>query len=82
MPEWAIPVIKWVGERFLHVVIYGAIILGVGFLLYSAFLKPTNTQRTVVQAGGTQIEYWKDAKITPSFGGCVSLQAEKYKENK
>lgn len=42
MPVWLLPVGQWLGERFLHLVIYGSIILGIGFFLYSSFLKPTN----------------------------------------
>ena len=76
-------ILKWIGERFLHVIIYGAIILGVGFFLYSAFLKPTSSQKTTVEAGGTANYYWKDAKVSPGFGGCVSIKAQEYmKENK
>lgn len=71
---WPI-VLKWVGERFLHVVIYGAIILGVGFFLYSAFLKPTTTQNTNVSEGGKVVYVNKDAKIN---GWCVNFEAEKH----
>lgn len=59
MPFW----IKWVGERFLHVLIYGVIILGIGFMLYSAFLKPTNTTTNT----GEVKYYWQGAKQT-TFG--------------
>lgn len=74
--------IQWLKDRAINALIYGVIILTVGFLLYSAFLKPTSNQKTTIQDGGVQIEYWKDSKISPSFGGCVSLQAEKYREKK
>ena len=67
-------VIKWVGERALHVIIYGAIILTIGFSLYSAFLKPTTTQNTKVESGGTVNYYWKDAKVSSLFG-CQNLRA-------
>lgn len=40
---------QWVKARTVNVLIYGTIILGVGFMLYSAFLKPT--QKITAQKG-------------------------------
>jgi hypothetical protein len=57
------PIIKWIGERFLHVVLYGAIILGAGFLLYSAFLKPTNSTKNVYTEPVQQ--YYDQSKFAP-----------------
>ena len=65
MPTWLLPIVKWTGERALHLIIYGTIILSIGFLLYSAFLKPTNNQKTTVQAGGTVNHYNEQARYAP-----------------
>lgn len=80
MPTWAISAVKWLGERALHVIIYGAIILGVGFLLYSAFLKPTSNNSN--KNTGDVNYYWQNAKVSPGFGGCVTIKAEKPREIK
>ena len=77
MPVWLAPVVSWLGQRFLHVLIYGAIILSVGFLLYSAFLKPTNNQKTTVQAGGVVNHYNEQAKYAPF--SCARIVEEKTK---
>lgn len=81
MPIWAAPAVKWVGERFLHVVIYGAIILGMGFFLYSAFLKPTTSQKTTNNAEKID-QYTYSPQIKVGFGGCANLKAEKLKSDK
>lgn len=65
-----------------HAVIYVGLSLLIGFMLYSSFLKPTSSQKTIVQDGGTKIDYWQGSTIAPHFGGCVSLQAEKYLKDK
>jgi len=61
---------SWVKDRLINVLIYGAIILTTGFILYSAFLKPTTTNKTTQDAnqisnslaGGT---------VKVGFGGCA-----------
>ncbi len=40
-------------------------------------VRPTNTQKTVVQAGGSKVDYWQGAAVKPGFGGCVTIQAVK-----
>jgi hypothetical protein len=69
--------IGWIKDRAINVVIYGAIILTVGYFI----LRPTKKETTTVEKGGTVNYYWKDAKVAPGFGGCVSIRAlEKAKE--
>lgn len=68
--------IDWLKDRVINLLIYGTIILAIGFALYSAFLKPTTTQKTTVQSGGMVNYYWKDAQVKPGFGGCVNIKAE------
>lgn len=54
-------------KHIFRILWYGAIILTIGFFLYSAFLKPTNT--TNVAAGGRQVNiYGQDSSETPIFG--------------
>ena len=72
----------WLKERAIHGFIYITIALLLGFILYSAFLKPTNTQKTLVGNGGTANYYWQGSTVSPGFGGCVTLKAEKPKEIK
>ena len=69
--------ITWLKDRVINVLIYGTIILAVGFMLYSAFLKPTNTQRTTVESGGTINQPWKDGQIKVGFGGCAHVSVPK-----
>lgn len=57
----------------------GVFILG---LLTFQFIRPTNAQKTVVQAGGTKVDYWQGSTVKPGFGGCVTIQAVKTPETK
>ena len=73
MTLWLIEVIK---KHVGRVLMYGILILGAGFFLYSAFLKPTNT--TNVGAGGRVINMFESPK-QPLFNvGCANLQIEAY----
>jgi hypothetical protein len=72
-------IMQWIKDRAVNCLIYGTVILGIGFVLYSAFLKPTTTQKTTVQDGGVVNYYWKDAKVAPGFGGCVAIKTMKDK---
>ena len=58
---------KWLADRGVNLMIYGVIILAVGFALYSAFLKPTSSVK--VGSGGTYNE--APQGLQPSFG-CAS----------
>jgi hypothetical protein len=40
---------QWLKDRAINTLIYGTLILGIGFMLYSAFLKPT--QKFTAQKG-------------------------------
>jgi hypothetical protein len=63
-------------KHWARVLIYGAIIIGTMFMLYSAFLKPTNT--TNVGDGGKVINVY-DVPKQPLFSfGCSNLQVESY----
>lgn len=77
--------ISWLKDRLINVIFYGVVILASGFMLYSAFLKPTNNQKTVNQAGSVSNHFYEHAQIKSTFG-CQSLGAEKFmkalKENK
>lgn len=55
---------------------YGFIILGIGFFLYSAFLKPTNT--TNISDGGKVINVFEPPKQNLFNFGCSNLQVEMY----
>jgi hypothetical protein len=54
---------QWLKDRVIHVLIYGTIILGIGFSLYSVFLKPTN--RTVYTAPSTHMHTLEGLKVYP-----------------
>lgn len=58
-----------VAQIFIACVILGAITFQI--------VRPTNTQKTTIQAGGTKIDYYQGATIKPGFGGCVTIQGEK-----
>lgn len=58
---------KWLKDRSVNVMIYGTVILTVGFALYSAFLKPTSSVK--VGQGGTYNEAQQG--FQPTFG-CAS----------
>lgn len=58
-----------VAEVVLAVVILGAVTFQI--------VRPTNTQKTVVQAGGQKVDYWQGSTVKPGFGGCVTIQAQK-----
>ncbi len=64
-----IPTFWWhVAQVVILVTILGAITFTI--------VRPTNTQRTVIQDGGKAVYNWKDAQISPRFGGCVTLKPE------
>lgn len=59
-------------KHFLRVIMYGLIILTMGFIGYSAFLKPTNT--TNIADGGKVINVYDPPK-QPLFSlGCANLE--------
>ena len=58
---------EWIKDRAVNVLIYGVIILGVGFMLYSAFLKPTTSVK--VGKGGTYNEAQQGYQ--PMFGCAI-----------
>lgn len=72
----------WLTEIFLkhigRVIIYGIIILSIGFVLYSLFLKPTNT--TNVASGGTIKNFYgsESTKFPILNFGCSNMQVEAY----
>ncbi len=59
--------LKWVKNRSVNLMIYGSVILTLGFVLYSAFLKPTSSVK--VNSGGTYNE--APQGLQPTFG-CAS----------
>lgn len=60
-------------------VVIGVVILGaITFMI----VRPTSNQKTVVQAGGSKVDYWQGATVKPGFGGCVTIQAVKNQEVK
>lgn len=64
-----IPTFWWhVAQVIIGVCVLGAVTFQI--------VRPTNTQKTVVQDGGKQIEYWKDSEVKPGFGGCVTIKSE------
>ena len=72
---WLIGVVQ---KHFSRVLMYGLIILGTGFFLYSAFLKPSNT--TNIGSGGKVINnFGNDSERVPMFG-CAAwrIQNETY----
>lgn len=68
MPIWLLGVFSILGKHTPRIIWYGLIILGIGFFLYSAFLKPTNT--TTIGSGGKQINVYhsSDIDIIPLIG--------------
>lgn len=59
------------------------VVIGVSVLGAVTFqiVRPTNTQKTVVQAGGSKVDYWQGAAVKPGFGGCVTIMADKAPKN-
>ena len=80
MPFWLTWVFSIVGKHFFRVLMYGSIILGIGFFLYSAFLKPTNT--TTIQSGGKVINNFESPRQDLFSFGCSNLKAEIYWKKK
>lgn len=74
--------IPYLIERLKNLPFYLVIIVGVIFIGYKLFIQRTESQKTTIQAGGTANYYWKDAEVSPRFGGCVTLKGEKPKEIK
>lgn len=73
MFTWAVGIFnKHVGR----VLMYGVIILGTGFFLYSAFLKPSST--TNIASGGRVINVFDQPKQSLFNFGCSNLQIEAY----
>ncbi len=64
-----IPTFKF---HLIHIII-GLTVLGA---ITFQIVRPTNTQKTVVQAGGSKVDYWSGATVKPSFGGCVTIHKE------
>lgn len=60
----------WLKDRIINLIIYGTIIIVVGFLLYSAFLKPTTTSNSRQQASNISNSL-AGATIKIGFGGCA-----------
>lgn len=63
MPTWLLPILNFLGQRFLHFVIYAAIGLSVWGVYYKLFVKETS--KTVNQ--GEVKYYYQGAKVT-TFG--------------
>lgn len=65
-----IPTFWWhVAEAVMLVLLLGLLIFGV--------VKPTTSQKTTVQAGGTKIDYLQGATVKPGFGGCATVNLPK-----
>lgn len=77
MPSWLVPVVTWVGTRFLHLLIYGTIILGVGFGLYKVFLQKTSISNTTYTQPVVQNHYNEQAKYAPF--SCARITEDKLK---
>lgn len=61
-------------KHIARILMYGLVILSIGFLLYSAFLKPTNT--TNVGLGGRVINVYEPPKQRLFNIGCANLEIE------
>lgn len=68
---------QWIKDRLINGLLYVGAALLAGFLLYSAFLKPTTTQNTKVESGGEVNHYFESAKVSSIFS-CRNLDAEAY----
>lgn len=55
-------------------VVIGLTVLGA---LTFQIVRPTNNQKTVVQAGGSKVDYWQNSTVKPGFGGCVTIKSDK-----
>lgn len=55
----------WLKDRAVNVLIYGTIILAVGFALYKVFIQPTNKTSTVYTAPSEHVHYLEGAKYAP-----------------
>lgn len=67
--------VQWLKERGINVVIYGTIILTVGFALYKLFLQPTNKTNTVYSADSKPVNLLGDARISPF--SCARIVVQK-----
>lgn len=67
-------------SNWARIILWGSLALFIGFILYSAFIKPTHSQKTNQNADRIiNHYYWENAKIS---GFCVNLKAEKQREIK
>lgn len=70
MIDTKIPTFWWhVAQVLIGLTVLGAITYQI--------VRPTSNQKTVVQAGGTKVDYWSGAAVKPGFGGCVTIRADK-----
>jgi hypothetical protein len=71
---WIGWVISLAPKHLPRILVYGAIIIGIMFFLYSAFLKPTNT--TNISDGGKVINVYEPPKQSLFSIGCANLEIE------
>ena len=67
--------VLWLKNRSINVIIYGAVILGIGFALYKLFLAPSVTNRSLYTAPSTtnsSVGTW-----TPSPFSCATIKVSK-----
>lgn len=57
--------VPWIKDRLINVLIYGIIILTIGFALYKVFIQPTNKTSTVFTAPSEHKHYLEGAQYAP-----------------
>lgn len=75
MPVWLIPILgkaaQFIGQRFIHFMVYALIALLTIGIPYKLFVKDTNSSRVVVQKGAI---YKADTCKKQVFFGCSMAQ--------
>lgn len=65
-------------NSLFYIPVVGGVVLLVGFILYSAFLKPTKDDHTKNNAEViNQYEWWKDSKVEVWPMGCAHFTSTK-----
>lgn len=66
---------QWIKDRAVNVIIYGTVILSIGFALYKLFLAPSSSNHSLYTAPSTtnsSVGTW-----TPAPFSCATIKVQK-----